>query len=198
MPTINIAMNRILLKSYGRAGSHLIVDWFLNINYNFFDTEIRSHAYIDKRIKKIKNFIIKDHSIDYIPSAEISTVIILKRKDLLLQALSELIARRTEQWVAPYKFKKFKPFFVDERIVFNEIKHIRKTNKEREKICKKLKLNYIQLYYEDFSQTPKFLTSLLNIENNLEEWTRTPSPYKANELISNYDDLRNTYNNMLL
>lgn len=188
----------ILLKSYGRAGSHLIVDWFLNIGYKWFDTEIQTTKYIEKHSQKAKKVIIKDHSIDYIPNIKISKVIILERKDQLAQALSELVAQRTQRWVAPYDNKKFKPFTIHEKKVLGEIKYINRSNRARIKLCRKLKLNYEILYYEDFSNDPTSLVLKLGLENDLTSWTRQPSPYRPAELILNYQEIKLAYHNSLL
>jgi hypothetical protein len=185
--------NCVLLKSYGRAGSHLIIDWFLNLGYEWLDTEISSEKYIDRYTKNITNVIIKDHGITYIPKFKKSKNILLKRRDILALSMSELVAERTRQWVSPFTNKKYKSFLLTDREVTSEIKRIIKTDCKREKLFKKKRLDYTIIFYEDFANNPKFLNLALNMENNLDYWTRPVSPYKAQDLILNYEELREKY-----
>ncbi len=179
----------VFIKTYGRAGSHLICDWFANLGYKPFDTN-----YNPKRsiffYYKFKKVVINDHSINDIPNFTLTKTILLKRKNVVFQALSEIVSKVTKQWVEPYNSVTIQPFFVEESQLLKTIDEIKKTDRKREKVFIKRKLKYDTIFYEDFANNPKFLNQKLEIENTLTEWKRLKSPYQAKDLVLNFDSLK--------
>ena len=192
-----------LCKHMGLTGHH--ISWFFkevdHLNRPLLASEeslVHSGKYLDH---SADNIVVHDHT-NWVPNDPENWILIYtKRLDVVAQALDEVWAAHTKEYVAsgalPYTDKVFEPITVDMWAVLGKCMHREKWDSD----LTDLYLNNVWkqsdvLYYESFSkQTPEYMSSYLGLampcnEPNTEPytWDTQKSPRRPEDYILNYDE----------
>ena len=188
-------MNKILLKTSGRTGSHLILDYFEFIGHKVMFTAntapITLYEYgITEQLVSITNTIVQCHLKEMPKDTHKWDLIFNKRHDLICQTLSSIIARQTNVWHVDAKAEQFK---VEESFVKQElIKHMA-YNTYMDLVCKHVEWKSVTVIeMEDIITNPRNIPRLLGKDDVYKSSWEHLNHKKAmgyRDAIANYDEV---------
>jgi hypothetical protein len=184
---------KIIIKTAGRAGSHLITDWFEHCGYKtlFHDPPIIS---CENEIMNYDKVIIHDHNIDFMPPDYKKYIgFLVLRKDLLAQILSKFIVYKLGNYQEPYPNKILEPFEISIEKFDSKLKKTIMQDKLREETFLKHKIDYFIFYYEDFCSNTTYFKNYTDTPIEISSWKRRKTPYSAKEIIKNYEEIKRHY-----
>ena len=179
---------KILVKTAGRSGSHIITDWLANMHG--FNVVLDEH-YIPS------NRVVVHSQLDFIPEDTEQWIFVnSKRRSLFDQAVSRHTGVFTKQWTEYKKVPKKNSIKYDFVTLLDNIGGIEATNRYHDFLCSKYKWKSTHtFYYEDLKKDIDILKVLCNADTNFQQRKNTQSsPYNYSKIIKEYNKLKEKYN----
>jgi len=187
-------MNKVLLKTSGRTGSHLILDYFESIGFKsmFTATDETDKLYqygLTELVLPLDKTIVQCHLKNIPKETKEWNLIYNKRHDIVCQTLSSIIARHTNVW---HGVANVVPFTVSEKTVKKELVTHIAFNYYMDLVCNTVPWKSVHiLEMEDFITNPSNLPKLLNLGNTYKDtWdhVKHKKAIKYIDAISNYEE----------
>jgi hypothetical protein len=191
-------MQKYLIKSIGRTGSHQIVEYFQR--HGFAHSHIHFHGGFLREGSKeafysAEKLVIFCHEKDFIPDDPQNYFLINSiRRDKFDQFCSFEVARKTNQWTEYSRRESCDAITIDINYLVREIKAY--TNYEeyiRTQSTRYKWKGYTEVYYEDIKQNPRLLFDMFPLEESYNEKLIVPwaaSPYKYEQIFTNYEQAK--------
>ena len=206
-------MNRWLIKSTTRSGSHLIYNllvssglkgYHVTSNDNLFDKNSLwlDQIIIDEKIIPTQsNVVLHDHTSWLPEDTKKWNLVYTKRKDQIAQTISSYFAGAVNEYVLEgnrkYTNKKIEPFSISPgKILSHHKKRLAYENKLNSLVVNNKWKTNTTYYYEDLVKlSPDKVANFLNIkyDKRICNWEEQKNPRVIKDYIKNYDKI-----NMLL
>lgn len=202
--------SHILIKTAGRAGSTIVNDYFKRSGYKSFMLHNENELHEDNpeytgaiNSCNEKSIVIHDHTINFLPNnKEKFYGLIIKRRNIFDQAMSMIVSNHTNQYHFPLSttnklitdsYKNSLELNID--LMVETLVNIVRSDKSRLDLFAAHNISFSVVYYEDFNSKLEYFRPL-NINRNYLQiiWPFVKSPYRASEIISNYKELLEWWN----
>lgn len=215
-------MNKWLIKSTTRTGSHLVFSlleasglrsehvWFTKYQEHKSPPVwpfLANHSYL-KLGPEDNNIVVHDHTTWIPPDPENWNVIYTVRQDKSAQTLSSILAERLNEYVLEgvggltYSNKAITPFYLDtEKTLKVHRERIHYENNMSNLLDSYKWKSFNLMFFEDLIQTtPDVVAHILQIEYDASkcEWETQKNPRKAQDIILNYKELYNVLSEVTL
>lgn len=206
-------MNKWLIKSTTRTGSHLVYNLLESsglraehVSWNLYRKHksppvwpfLANHSYL-KLGPEDDNIVVHDHTTWIPPDPENWNIIYTERHDKVAQTLSSIFAEKINEYLleglgsAAYSDKDISPFYLDPNATFKS--HRKRIHYENNlmNLCKSYQWKKTYLFYfEDLIHaTPEMMSHIFQIEYDKKKcsWDKQKNPRKAQDIILNYNEL---------
>jgi hypothetical protein len=181
---------KILVKTAGRSGSHIITDYLANY-YNF--SVVLDEHYAPSNYGRT----VVHSQLDFIPDDPENWIFVnSKRKSLFDQAISRRVGVHTKQWTEYTKIPKKNEVVYDFVSLLDSIGGITYTNDYHDYLSKKYKWkNTFTFFYEDIKTDQQGLNILCDDKPNYMQKKKTGiAPYNYSKIVKDYNILKEKYN----
>lgn len=189
----------IQVKTWGRAGSNTITNYFSTVGYQQFNSSDRIE--IEEHISTGRLVIVHDHSIDYIipQVGTMSMIIFLKRRDKVKQLLSMALAKKLKFFhdvdlsigtPDGEKPADLEPFTMDKKSILSLARGFTEWHWRASQNLMNRQVSFITLYYEDYIDNIEYF-NFLHFRDGFKLLYRPEqkNSLQAKDLIINYEEV---------
>lgn len=183
---------KIIILAEPRTGSNLLVEYLERAGYKF------NMIYSQREIHKAKEntnvpklFFVHTHY-PFLKLYKKYQQIITYRKNSFDQLMSFSLARETNQF-KQHQYTNYKKIHLDISKFDENCLYF--LHHKEEKIKTKKRKKELILEYEQIKNNPNILHDCLDINYNHNNWIQKKNPNQSQDLITNYKDLKNYFDN---
>lgn len=189
----------IQIKTFGRTGSNVITNYFSTVGYQLFNSH--DVIEIEKFLTTGRPMIVHDHSYNYIipKVGNTSLCILLKRRDVIAQMLSMLVAQHlnfyheTDENITTSDRPKptdITPFELSKDIVLRDARTFNEWHYNAHITLANSGLPYFTLYYEDYINDLEYFNFLHHRDGfKILHRPEIKNSIQPKDIVANYTDV---------
>jgi len=195
-------MDKILIKSVGRTGSHIISEYFKNCGYYYvqihfdgeIDKDVSDNIDLQKIIESKEKLVVYSHDVNYIPkNTETFVLISSVRRNKFDQYCSFEVAQKTNQWTK-YKKNVDKISIEKSKDINGFIYAYTQYQNTVLQQSRNYKWNdFKEIYYEDIINSIDYLKKIFPLKLLYTNKVFEKSPYNYSNIIVDYENLNKLY-----